>query len=244
MAVRGVVGDPVAGRARGVAPAPAAAPGRPAPRLGVAPGRPRRAGRADVQHRTLGVGAGREHRRARRGALAAAVVAAGRRRGGDVRGVRRRLRVLDLPDAGSAARAGRGGERAELRAAGGAHPRAGGRRAAGEHRAERRARVLRAARRACEGRRRAGHRRRGLPRRARRLAQPREQPPVPAPRRPDRPERRRVADRRLPHPVGHPGPGRPSARPHRGAQIGPAGWHLLREPLPPVLIRPTSPHRV
>src|SRR4029079_9325970 len=95
VAVRGVVGDPVAGRARGVAPAPAAAPGRPAPRVGVALGGRRLAGGADVQRRTRGVGAGREHRRARGGALAAAVVAAGPPRGGGVGGGPRRRLVVD-----------------------------------------------------------------------------------------------------------------------------------------------------
>ena len=83
----------------------------------------------------------------------------------------------------------------------------------------------------AQGRRRAGHRRRGLPRRARRLAQPREQPPVPAPRRARPP---RTAPCWLTDACRT-----PWATPALGGQAlgrievrrsDPAGWHLLRQP--------------
>ena len=127
VAVRGVVGDPVAGRARACCSCSGccAWTGCCAAGCGTSAASSCVVG---LMYSTgpVGVGAGREHRRARRGAAAAAVVAAGRRRGGDVRGLRRRLRDLDLPDQQeAAARAGRGGERAELRAAGGSAPPSG-----------------------------------------------------------------------------------------------------------------------
>ncbi len=141
----------------------------------------------------VGVGAGREHRRARRGAAAAAVVAAGRRRGGDVRWcpgsasgsrpTRRRKRSASQDAAENAAELGLQGERTA---------RAGGRRAAGER--SRRTTCPRSARLLDVPARADVVRVTGAAdcaRRARRLAQPRRAAPSTSTLdAPDRPERR------------------------------------------------------
>src|SRR5690606_20214364 len=102
VAVRGVLVDPLADRARRAGRAAAAAARRPVAGLGPAARLPRRPDRADGEHRAVGVGPRGEHRRPAGRARAAAAVAGGGGRGGAVRGERDRVRPLPPPGPGRA----------------------------------------------------------------------------------------------------------------------------------------------